>query len=124
MEAPSLFDFPNLILPLHSPHSHSQKDAKGYLAIFHEDFTFLSHQSGKTTTLKDWEEPKIQSMMEKITSEKMRCIYENDEILVMHAFNTYGSGDREALMQVSMLKGGKILSMETGASPLPKAETA
>ena len=53
-----------------------------------------------------------------ITAEKVRCIYENDEILVTHQFNTYKSGDKEALMIVSLKKDGLIWKTETGATEM------
>ncbi|MDC1115863.1 hypothetical protein OAT37_03860 [Alphaproteobacteria bacterium] len=59
-------------------------------------------------------------MMEnkKFIQESSRCVYENDDILVMHAFMSYPDDSREAVMLVGMLKDGKVISMETGATPL------
>ena len=48
----------------------------------------------------------------------LRRIYENDEILVTHQFNTYKSGDKEALMIVSLKKDGLIWRTETGATEM------
>ena len=101
-----------------------KKDAKAHLACFHEDFVFVRHATGSEQTLKDWSEDKITDWMNFVKVENWRCIYENDDILVVHAFNTYKSGDREALMQICMKKDGKVLKMETGATPLAKAEAA
>ena len=53
-----------------------------------------------------------------ITEDKVRCIYENDEILVTHRFNTYASGDKEALMMVALKKDGLIWRTETGATEM------
>jgi hypothetical protein len=36
----------------------------------------------------------------------------------MHAFMSYPDDSREAVMLVGMLKDGKVISMETGATPL------
>ena len=44
--------------------------------------------------------------------------YENSEIMVDHSFMSYPDGTREAVMLVAMLKDGKILHMETGATSL------
>ena len=55
---------------------------------------------------------------EKFIQESSRCIYENNDILVQHAFMSYPDDSREAVMLVAMLKDGKIISMETGATPL------
>jgi len=55
---------------------------------------------------------------EKFVQESSRCIYENNEILVQHSFMSYPDNTREAVMLVAKIKDGKIVSMETGATPL------
>ena len=55
---------------------------------------------------------------EKFIQESSRCVYENDEILVAHSFMSYPDDTREAVMLVAMLKDGKIIRMETGATTL------
>ena len=56
--------------------------------------------------------------MKVMKQEKRRCIYENDDVLITHAFVTYGSGDKEALMTVYLKKDGLLWRMETGATQL------
>ena len=53
-----------------------------------------------------------------ICSESSRCIYENDEIIVSHSFMSYPDDTREAVMLVAMIKDGKVIRMETGATSL------
>jgi hypothetical protein len=55
---------------------------------------------------------------EKFIQESSRCVFENDDILVTHDFMSYPDDTREAVMGVIMLKDGKIIRMETGATPL------
>jgi hypothetical protein len=38
--------------------------------------------------------------------------------MIDHSFMSYPDGTREAVMLVAKLKDGKILHMETGATPL------
>ncbi|MBD1166060.1 nuclear transport factor 2 family protein, partial [Pelagibacterales bacterium SAG-MED10] len=47
-------------------------------------------------------------------------VYENDEVGVHHAFVTFNDGNVEAVMAVYKYKDGKIASLETGATPIPK----
>ena len=47
-----------------------------------------------------------------------RCLYENEEILVMHQVMTFPDGSREAVMIVDSLKDGKVIRTETGATPI------
>ena len=46
------------------------------------------------------------------------CVYENADILVQHAFMSYLNDTKEAVMILAMLKDGKIIRTETGATPL------
>ena len=46
-------------------------------------------------------------------------IYENEDILVRHTFMGFPSGDQEAVMMVTILKNGRALRLETGATPIP-----
>ena len=47
-----------------------------------------------------------------------RCIYENDDIIVLHQFMKFPDGTSEAVMVVNMKKDGKIIRAETGATPI------
>ena len=55
-----------------------------------------------------------------INRDKTRIIYENDEIGIEHAFVTFDDGNVEAVMAVYKYKDGKIIALETGATPMPK----
>ena len=48
----------------------------------------------------------------------VRCLYENNEILVMHQMMNFPDGTSEAVMIVNNLKDGKIIRAETGATPI------
>ena len=55
-----------------------------------------------------------------INQDKVRIVYENDEVGVHHAFVTFDDGNVEAVMAVYKYDNGKIVSLETGATPMPK----
>ena len=55
-----------------------------------------------------------------VKQDKSRVVYENDEVGVHHAFVTFDDGNVEAVMAVYRYKDGKIMSLETGATPMPK----
>ena len=99
--------------------SMSDRNVGDYLDQLHEDFVMVFHKSGDTFSKTEWA-PMVTGMMEnkKFIQESSRCVYENDDILVMHAFMSYPDDSREAVMLVGMLKDGKVISMETGATPL------
>ena len=84
-----------------------------------DDFVFVRHQTNTEVTKSEWE-PTLKAMMSSDALEIAddRCIYENEEILVMHQVMTFPDGSREAVMIVDRLKDGKIIRTETGATPI------
>jgi len=94
-----------------------EKDEAGMNEILHDDFKFTMHASGNILSKSDvigW------TMGDDINEEKVRILYENDEIGVRHNFVTFKDGNTQAVMAVYMFKDGKIVSMETGATNMPK----
>ena len=55
-----------------------------------------------------------------VKQDKSRVVYENDEVGIHHSFVTFDDGNVEAVMAVYKYKDGKIVSLETGATPMPK----
>ena len=84
-----------------------------------DDFTVILHKSGNSFSKEEWSSL-VSGMFqnEKFVFESSRCVYENDEILIDHSLMSYPDGTREAVMLVAKLKDGKIIHMETGATPL------
>ena len=94
-----------------------EKDEAGMNEILHDDFKFTMHASGNVLSKSDvigW------AMSDDINEEKVRVLYENDEIGVRHNFVTFKDGNTQAVMAVYMFKDGKIVSMETGATNMSK----
>ena len=93
------------------------KDEAAMNEGLHDDYAFLMHKSGNVLKKADvikW------AMSGDIKRDKTRIIYENDEIGIEHAFVTFDDGNVEAVMAVFKYKDGKIISLETGATPMPK----
>ena len=93
------------------------KDEAGMNEVLHDDYTFTMHASGNILTKQDvikW------AMGDDINREKVRILYENDEIGVEHSFVTFSDGNKQAVMAVFKIKDGKIFSLETGATNMPK----
>ena len=93
------------------------KDESTMNDLLHDDFKFTMHKSGNTLGKSDvikW------AMSGDIKQDKSRVVYENDEVGVHHAFVTFDDGNVEAVMAVYRYKDGKIMSLETGATPMPK----
>ena len=93
------------------------KDEAALRDIIHDDYTFTMHKSGNSLGKADvikW------AMSGDINQDKARVVYENDEIGVHHSMVTFNDGNVEAVMAVYKYKDGKIISLETGATPMPK----
>ena len=93
------------------------KDESTMNDLLHDDFKFTMHKSGNTLGKSDiikW------AMSGDIKQDQSRVVYENDEVGVHHAFVTFDDGNVEAVMAVYRYKDGKIISLETGATPMPK----
>ena len=85
--------------------------------LLHNDFKFTMHKSGNVLTKGDvikW------AMSGDINQDKVRIVYENNEIGVHHSLVTFDDGNVEAVMAVYKYDKGKIISLETGATPMPK----
>jgi len=94
-----------------------QKDEASIQEVLHDDFKFTMHASGNVLSKDDvikW------AMSGDINREKVRIIYENDEIGVEHSFVTFEDGNTQAVMGVFKYQDGKIISFETGATNMPK----
>ena len=93
------------------------KDEVAMNEVLHDDYKFTMHASGNVLSKQDvikW------ALSDDINRDKVRIIYENDEIGVEHSFVTFSDGNTQAVMAVFMFKEGQIISLETGATNMPK----
>ena len=86
--------------------------------IRHDEWEMLFHSDGRVVRKGDNPPEEVAERMAAINFEKSRCVYENEDILVVHQFVTFPSGDKEAVMNVSIKKDGLLWRTETGATPL------
>jgi hypothetical protein len=95
----------------------ASKDESAMNEIFHDDYKFTMHASGNVLGKADvikW------AMSGDINKNKVRVLFENDEIGVEHSFVTFNDGNKEAVMAVYKYKDGKVVSLETGATKIAK----
>ena len=97
------------------------KDAEGLIASLHDDFNFVRHQTGSTMNKADMSEM-LRGMMssDAVKIHSVRCLYENEEVLVEHTVMNFPDGSCEAIVGFCRLKDGLIIEMETGATPIAK----
>lgn len=94
-------------------------DADRYAALLAEDFEYVRHKSQDTIGREA-----MRDLLKKVwhpgnrTIENMRCLYENDDILVVHMTLSFASGSREGAMIVHEKRDGRIVRIESGVSEL------
>ena len=93
------------------------KDEAAMNELLHDDYKFTMHASGNVLGKVDvikW------AMSGDIKRDKIRVIFENDEIGVEHSIVSFNDGNTEAVMAVFKYQDGKMISLETGATKIPK----
>ena len=93
------------------------KDEAAMNDVLHDEYKFTMHASGNVLSKQDvisW------ALSDDINRENVRIIYENDEIGIEHSFVTFSDGNTQAVMAVFKFQDGKIISLETGATNMPK----
>jgi hypothetical protein len=97
----------------------ADRDMDAYTDLLHDDTVFVFHKSGSEFSKSEWVSMATGMIAnEKFVINSSRCVYENDDILVTHEFMSYPDDTKEAVMAVAMIKGGKIIRYETGATTL------
>lgn len=102
--------------------SMERRDTDVWHEILHEDFKFVRHQSGTTMSKAEMIEMfEGFSKSDAVVEHSRRCIYENDDILVIHSVVDFPDDTREAILSAYVKQDGKIIRGETGATLLAKA---
>ena len=91
-----------------------------YLNLLHDDYIFVRHQSNQEVSKSEWI-PIVTGMFNamkegNLNFENNRCLYENDDILVIHNIGKFPDNTKEAIMAVHTLLNGKIIKTESGAT--------
>lgn len=96
-------------------------DVEAVAAFYHPDFQITMHSSGTVMTKDQWKEGAAAVFGDdNFKREASRCLYENEDILVSHAFMTFPNGSRDAVMWVATKKDGLIHKVGTGSTPISK----
>ena len=98
--------------------AQNNQDIKAYNEVVSEDYVWVQHSTGKHIPREELGKWLMSSDAPR--TDKQRIIYENDEIGVAHSFVTFKDGSRQAVLAVYIIKDGKIIRSETGATKIPK----
>ena len=95
-----------------------EADIAAYKPLRHVDWEFNLYSSDNFMRSGHISDEQMKGMMTSNKNENLRCLYENDDILITHSFTTFASGDREAILMVHRKKDGLLWRTETGATPM------
>jgi len=98
--------------------AQDNQDLKAYNEVVSEDYVWVKHSTGEEIPRNELSKWLISPDAPK--TESSRIIYENDEIGVAHYFISFKDGSRQAVLVVYIIKNGKIIRSETGATNMPK----
>ena len=96
--------------------AQENKDLEKINEVLSEDYVWVQHSTGKHIPREELN--KFFMSDEAPKTEKQRIIYENDEIGIGHFFVSFKDGSRQAVLAVYIIKDGKIIRSETGATTL------
>ncbi len=98
--------------------AQDNQDLKAYNEVVSEDYVWVKHSTGEEIPRDELSKWLISPDSPK--TESCRIIYENNEIGVAHYFISFKDGSRQAVLVVYIIKDGKIIRSETGATNMPK----
>jgi len=98
--------------------AQDNQDLKAYNEVVSEDYVWVKHSTGEEIPRDELSKWLISPDAPK--SENARIIYENDEIGVAHYSVSFKDGSRQAVLVVYIIKDGKIIRSETGATNITK----
>ena len=96
--------------------AQENKDLEKINEVLSEDYVWVQHSTGKHIPREELN--KFFMSDEAPKTESQRIIYENNEIGIGHFFVSFKDGSRQAVLAVYIIKDGKIIRSETGATTL------
>ena len=96
----------------------NNNDAAAWIALLHEDYQFKFHSNGRVMRKSEMIPEMMTGVIKNESVKNRRCLCENDDMCVIHQRNDFETGDKEALMLVTLKKVGLFWRTETGPTLL------
>ena len=85
------------------------KNLESMMELMHPEWTMIMHSTGKIMNREEYKQTIGQVILSgKLVRNDVRCIYENDDVMVEHAMVTFPSGSTDAVLVVMILKDEKV----------------
>ena len=94
-------------------------DIEASTSIIDPDIKIIMHSTGGAIDYDLWMERITAVVLSNAYAENIRCLYENDDIMIVHQITNAANGTRDAILYVFTKKDGMLVKLETGATPLP-----
>ena len=98
--------------------AEEKKDLEKFNEVLSEDYVWVRHSTGEHVPRDELSKWFMSDEAPKTVNQ--RIIYENNEIGVAHSFVTFKDGSKQAVLVVYIIKDGKIIRSETGATDIAK----
>ena len=97
-------------------------DIEAFTSIIDPDIEIIMHSTGGVIDPDLWMKRITAVVLSDAYAENIRCIYENDDIMIVHQITNAANGSRDAVMYVFTKKNNMHVRLETGATPLAPKE--
>lgn len=95
-----------------------ENNAEAEFALYHDDWEFKFHSNGNIMRKGDISLDERKKMMKTVKQSNLRCLYENNDILITHMIGSFPNGTKDAVLMVILKKDGLAWRTETGSTPL------
>lgn len=77
----------------------------------------VMHSSGSVALKNEYLE-RLGRLIQKFTPEKRRCLYENEDVMIMHFIAPFPDGTKDAVLYYVQKEDGLIRKIEIGSTPI------
>ena len=86
-------------------------------ALCHPNFEMVMHSSGFIASKNEYLE-RLRPLIQKFTPKKRRCLYENEDVMIMHFIMPFPNGTKDAVIYNVQKEDGLMRKIETGSIPI------
>jgi len=93
------------------------QNIKMLASLCHPNFEMVMHSSGTIARKAEYIE-RLEPLIQKFKPENRRCLYENEDVLLMHFIMPFPNGTKDAVLYYIQKEDGLMRRIETGSTPI------
>ena len=86
-------------------------------SLCHPDFEMVMHSSGTVVSKSEYI-ARVGPLIQKFEPESRRCLYENDDVMIMHFIMSFPNGTKDAVLYYVQKEDVLMRKIETGSTPI------